>query len=123
MIENNSLLRLFTSEQFTISSFRCESKDFYFDIQQFVEDSFFEFINASDLFGRLCQDFGMMLSRNDCVSSKLDALSIVQFLDIDSFSLNLDLPYLYTGVSADLGVLVLDNGFQYLSIFINKHAV
>ena len=103
-----------------VGSYRCDSRAAYFDLQEFIEDSLFEFMD------RLCQfdidahpalqDFTLHRQLHPDVIDY--GRKLLRLIDADTFTGALDLPYLYTFFAPDFRVFIFDNGQAYLAVFV-----
>lgn len=103
-----------------VGSYRCDTRSTYLDLQEFVEDSVFEFMD------RLCHfnldarpslmEFTVRRQLNpDVIGYGQQLLHLIQ---ADTFERTLDLPYLYTYFAPDFRVFIFDNGQSYLAVFV-----
>ena len=103
-----------------VGSYRCDSRAAYFDLQEFIEDSLFEFMD------RLCQfdidahpalqDFTLHRQLHPDVIDY--GRKLLRMIDANAFTGALDLPYLYTFFAPDFRVFIFDNGQAYLAVFV-----
>lgn len=103
-----------------VGSWRCDSRSSYLDLQEFIEDSMFEFIDASCGFDLgdddSWVDFTLHRQREPEVLNL--GQKLLQIINVDSFGQILDLPYVYAHMARDFWVFVFDNCQSYLAVFV-----
>lgn len=108
-----------------VGSYRCDTRSAYFDLQEFIEDSLFEFLD------RLCQfdldahpalqEFTLQRQLHPDVINY--GRKLLRLIDADAFIGALDLPYLYTFFAPDFRVFIFDNGQAYLAVFVTARKI
>lgn len=103
-----------------VGSYRCDARSAYFDLQEFIEDSLFEFIDKLchfdiDSYPAL-QDFTLQRQLHPDVIDY--GRKLLRMIDANTFTGALDLPYLYTFFAPDFRVFIFDNGQAYLAVFV-----
>lgn len=107
-----------------VSAYRSHDRHSYLDVQEFVEDSLYDYIDDNLAFDTALQDSILPVDfQRQLSTAAIDyARDLLTLLRIELPVSFLDIPYLYTCSNTRFAALIFDNSVEYLAVFLTRGA-
>ena len=108
----------------SICAYNSQDRESYLDLQEFVEDTLFSFVeDASDIdFEDLDALLPIAMERQSTPQSLITTRLLIQYLKLNGISFALDLPYLYAAATGNFLAIAVDDSQSFTAIYIRRDA-